>query len=136
MTIPTFSAAASLYGTSEHYYFRQMHARSNSVIPVFPWDPPQITVTYHPSVLTITGQNFTPDANVLLRISGCDLNEFTVPAHTTPSSELCSDPLHCIYSFGGSFTSAVVCFCGNRAVVSASDAAGTTAFGNIDALCR
>jgi hypothetical protein len=152
MKMPTFSAAASLYGTSRRYRSRHTGGASNNVVPAFPWDPPEISVTWQQppypfgrgfaGTLTITGQNFTPDADIHGRIHGCGAFDYALSAHTSPSFDFCPHPWDCRHYFGGSFTTAVSCVCGGTASaplsasVEASDPAGNTAVGAADIPCR
>jgi hypothetical protein len=81
--------------------------------------PPQISVTYQPpqypyghgfpGTLTVTGQNFTRDVDVLLTIDNCDVNPYQFPVHTSAAL--------------GNFNKSVPCFCPGTATVKAVDTA-------------
>jgi len=147
MKVPGFTAEASLYSARRQYQVRQIAALSDRVVAAFPWDPPQLTsVSYQspsgpgfPGTLTVKGQNFTPDADILLTIYNCDAYPLRSSVHTTKSFDLCWPPLHpryCNRYFGGEFTTSVSCFCGGRASVESLDLqSGDTATGGTNLPC-
>jgi hypothetical protein len=131
MTIPGFTAEASLFKASRQYHVTRLRVWSDRVAAAFPWDPPQLTVSYRPGfpgTLTVSGQNFTPDVDVLLTISNCEVNPYQFTVHTTKRFSYCPHPWNCRYYYGGDFTTAVGCYCGGTATVEAIDGqSGNTA---------
>src|SRR5215813_14889604 len=101
MKVPGFTAEASLYSARRQYQVRQIAALSDRVVAAFPWDPPQLTsVSYQspsgpgfPGTLTVKGQNFTPDADILLTIYNCDAYPLRSSVHTTITVDLCTPTL-------------------------------------------
>src|SRR5690348_5009097 len=90
MNMPGFTAENSLYKTVELHRFARTSSQIGEAFPAFwPIDPPDITLTWQPfpSTLTITGENFAPDSDVLLTIDNCDAFRDRTLAHTTKRSD-------------------------------------------------
>jgi hypothetical protein len=128
MNMPGFTAEASLNGVGRHYRSRGTPVSRDRIIPAFPWDPPQINLSYQPpfisgfaGTLTITGQNFAPDVDLTLTITNCA--EGGLPckasAHTSKSFDYCPHPWSCRRYFGGEFHTTVPVLCGGDTTVTA-----------------
>jgi hypothetical protein len=147
MNMPRFTAEASLNSAGRRYRSLATRASRDGVVPAFPWDPPQIGVSYQPprppfgegfpGTLKITGQNFAADAAVVVSAGNCSEGGVAVmaEAHTSKSSSYCPNPLHCYYQFGGQFSVTVPCYCGGDSTATARDAAGNVATGTVGLPC-
>jgi len=98
-----------------------------NICEIAPWlcvPSPRISVSYRPpqppygsgfpGTLTVQGQNFASDVDVTLNICNCDLNPYQTIVHTSPDRYACLavPPYTCYTIPGGSFTTAVSCYCG------------------------
>jgi len=144
MRLPRFTAETSLYEGSGQYRSGPTGAPSGHIVAAALWDPPQISLAYipprppfgtgFPGTLIVTGDNFTPNSTVHLEIENCSSDRLADDVGTTPSSQICRDPLHCYFSPGGHFDKGIPCFCGGTGTVTAIDATGprATATVNLD----
>jgi len=146
MNMPGFTAEVSFYRAGRRYRSRQATPAQDRVVPAFPWDPPQINVSYQapqpplgegfPGTLVITGENFAPDAEVTVTADNCSgaFHDRT-QVHTSPSFDYCPNPLFCRHYFGGEFSATIPCFCGGASSVTANDTVGNFATGAADLPC-
>jgi len=142
MTLPGFTAEAGLQRSRTQYSGQSRGEGGAFVAPAvpitapiqifnlcqrFPWlcvPSPQLNVSYQPpqpphgqgfpGTLTIEGQNFASGVDVTLNICNCDLNPYQITAHTSADRMACLavPPYTCFRIPGGSFTTAVQCYCG------------------------
>jgi len=138
MTMPGFTAEASLYLASGSYRTGQIESLSNAVIPAFPFGSPDINISYEPppypegmgfpGKLTVTGHNFASDSFLRLTINNCDAFSHQIWVRTDSFRELCfeSDNFRdCFFELGGSFTATdPSCYCGGAASVTVQDSLG------------
>jgi hypothetical protein len=143
MTIPGFTAEASLYLSVRSYLTQKIVTPSGAIIPSGLFGPPQINVSYQPppypadpkrspGTLTITGQNFVPNSQVGLFIEGCLDPPYVYYSTTDGFKETCYEVLghrRCAITFGGSFTYTTprICTCPGTASVTAYDLSGNAA---------
>jgi hypothetical protein len=126
MTMPGFTAEASLNGVSRRYRTHATPVSSDRIIPAGPGDPPQIKLSYQrpsipgfPGLLTITGQNFAADVDVALTLSNCAEGGISCrsSAHTSKPFNYCTHPWSCHRYLGGEFNTTVPILCGGDTTV-------------------
>jgi len=125
------------YGYLLNYYrSRNTVTSDNQVVPAFLWDAPQIKVSYQPpkppygrgfpGTLTVTGQNFSPNTDLLLTITNCGGGGLPcrTSVHTTQSYFYCPHYPQCRYYIGGEFYTTIPIYCGGDTTVTAQDGTG------------
>src|SRR5262245_58612628 len=126
MSFPGFTAEVSLYQKTVGHTFSAAYDQQSGVRPAFwPLDPPEISVSWqpgNPGILTIAGDSFAPDSEVLLTIDNCDAWPERTTVHTTSGgdpNQPCPDPRFCGLFVGGTFVESIPCYCGGSATVTA-----------------
>ena len=148
MTVPGFSAEASLYLARRQYRSHQIASSSNTIIPGGMFGPAKIQVRYSPSLpfwnglprdFDGSGENFAADTDVIVTVTNCDAFPYQVPVHTNSFQFHCPTahlPLYrCTLNPGGEFTHTFPCFCGGAASVTAQDPFGNMASGTAHLPC-
>ena len=124
MSVPGFVAEASLFRTSAHFRTSAASGQASGIRPAWIFFQfPEIQLSWQPSNviagqgnLTVTGDNFAPDVDVMLTISNCSYGGIPcrTQVHTSKGS------VHGAFYFpGGTFRTTITMFCGGDSTVKA-----------------
>ena len=146
--IPGFTAEASLFRTRTHFRSTMGLESAVGIRPAWIlWQFSEIQLSWQPSTivagfgdLTIKGDYFAPDADVMLTVSNCGPGGVPCrqPVHTSKGSSVCRPdrPWECFYFPGGSFQYTVPMGCGGDSTVNALDlTTGEQTQGSINVNC-
>lgn len=124
MSIPGFLAEAALFRTSVHFRNSTVSGHTSGIRPAWIFFQfPEIQLSWQPSSviagqgnLTITGDSFAPDVDVMLTISNCSFGGVSCRSqvHTSHGSVKGR-----FYFPGGTFRTTIPMFCGGDSTVKA-----------------
>ena len=140
MSVPGFVAEASLFRTSMHFRTNAASTHAAGVRPAWIFFQfPEIQLSWQPSnvvggqgSLTITGDSFAPDVDVMLTISNCSYGG--IPCRTQVHTSKGGSKGR-IYFPGGTFRTTIPVFCGGASTVTAQSLAGDWAQANTNINC-